>query len=109
MRVEFDKSRPNWDRVVTLEVGGEPWDPDRRYKAVCTNFLLEGNSGLDFLTTIPAEAVMPTQVRTAEAVEWYLQEHDPVRPEVDGRWSEVVGQPQAPYLQQEYLPVTAGR
>jgi 2',3'-cyclic-nucleotide 2'-phosphodiesterase (5'-nucleotidase family) len=108
-RVQFDKTRPDWDRVVSLEIGGEPWDPDRTYKAVCTNFLLEGNSGLDFLTTIPAEAVMPTQVRTAEAVEWYLQENDPVRPEIDGRWSEVAGQPQAPYLQREYLPVTAGR
>lgn len=102
--MEFDKERPDWDRVVTLLVGGEPWDPDRTYRAVCTNFLLEGNSGLDFLTTIPASAVTPTQVRTAEALEWYIEQHDPVRPRVDDRWVEVTGKAQAPYLDAEYLP-----
>jgi 5'-nucleotidase/UDP-sugar diphosphatase len=104
IRVEYDPSRPDWDRVVALEVGGEPWDPDRRYKAVCTDFLLEGNSGLDFLTTIPAADVMPTQVRTAEALEWYFETHGPVRPRIDDRWVEVQGVPQAPYLEASYLP-----
>ena len=102
--MRYDSTRPDWDRVVSLEVAGEPWDPDRTYKAVCTNYLLEGNSGLDFLTTIPAADVMPTQVRTAEAVEWYIEKNDPVRPRVDDRWVEVVDQPQAPYLQADYLP-----
>jgi 2',3'-cyclic-nucleotide 2'-phosphodiesterase (5'-nucleotidase family) len=102
--MEFDKQRPDWDRVVTLLVGGEPWDPDRTYRAVCTNFLLEGNSGLDFLTTIPARAVTPTQVRTAEALEWYIEKHDPVRPRVDDRWVEVTGKAQAPYLAEDDLP-----
>ena len=104
VRMDFDTSRPDWDRVVTLEVSGEPWDPDRIYTAVCTNFLLEGNSGLDFLTTIPAAAVMPTQVRTAEALEWYFENYGPVRPRVDDRWVEVPGQPQEQYLKTEYLP-----
>ena len=104
VHMEFDTTRPDWDRVVTLEVGGEPWDPDRVYKAVCTNFLLEGNSGLDFLTAIPAGSVMPTQVRTAEALEWYFETFDPVRPRVDDRWVEVKNQPQAPYLSVDYLP-----
>jgi len=102
--VAYDTGRPDWDRVVELTVGGEPWDPDRTYRAVCTNFLLEGNSGLDFLTAIPPEAVMPTQERTAEAVEWYLEQNSPVRPRIDDRWVEAPGRPQAPYLQQEYLP-----
>ena len=109
VRVRFDRSRSDWDRLVSLEIGGEPWDADRTYTAVCTNYLLEGNSGLDFLTMIPADQVMPTQVRTAEAVEWYLEQHDPVRPEVDGRWAEVAGREQAPYLDESYLPVTARR
>ncbi len=98
--VTYDRTRPDYDRVVELTVAGEPWDPDRTYTAVFTNFLLEGNSGLDFLTTIPPDAVMPTQVRTAEALEWYLEQNSPVRPRIDDRWVENVGQPQAPYLQQ---------
>jgi hypothetical protein len=102
--MEYDLGRPDYDRVVTLEIGGQPWQPDRIYKVVLTNFLLEGNSGLDFLTTIPPEAVMPTNVRTAEAFEWYVQREGEVRPRIDDRWVEVSGKPQAPYLQVEYLP-----
>jgi 2',3'-cyclic-nucleotide 2'-phosphodiesterase (5'-nucleotidase family) len=103
-RVVYDLERPEWDRVVELEVGGAPWDPDRIYAAVCTNFLMEGNSGLDFLTTIPAARVTPTQVTTAEAVERYLELHSPVSPANDGRWIERRGQKQAVYLQVDYLP-----
>jgi len=104
VRMEYDLGRPDYDRVVTLEIGGQPWQPDRIYKVVLTNFLLEGNSGLDFLTTIPPEAVMPTNVRTAEAFEWYVQREGEVRPRIDDRWVEVSGKPQAPYLQVDDLP-----
>ncbi|HOX25871.1 MAG TPA: bifunctional UDP-sugar hydrolase/5'-nucleotidase [Candidatus Krumholzibacteria bacterium] len=104
VRMEYDPERPDWDRVVTLEVAGEPWQPDRIYKVVTTNFLLEGNSGLDFLTAVPAEAVMPTQVRIEEALEWYLAANSPVRPRIDDRWLEAPGKAQAPYLQVDYLP-----
>jgi len=104
VRMAFDPGRPDWDRVVTLEIRGEPWDPDRLYKAVCPDFLLEGTSGLDFLTAIPAAAITPTKVLTAEALEWYFAKHSPVRPQVDDRWVEAPGQPQAPYLAVPYLP-----
>ncbi len=102
--VVYDSSRPDWDRLVALTVGGKPWDPDATYTAVCTNFLLEGNSGLDMLTKVPPADVTPTQVRTAEAVERYFQVHSPVAPISDGRWAEHVGQAQAPYLAVPYLP-----
>ena len=104
VEVQYDTTRPDWDRVVSLTVGGKPWNPDAIYKAVCTNFLLEGNSGLDFLTTIAADKVMPTQVRTSESVEWYVEQHDPVRPRIDGRWVEMPGKKQAEYLAVKYLP-----
>jgi len=103
-KISFDKTRPDYDRLVEFEIGGEPWDPDRTYKVICTNFLMEGNSGLDFLTTVPAEKITPTQVKTAEAVEHYLGLHSPIKPRVDDRWVEKTGQPQAPYLKREYLP-----
>ncbi len=102
--VTFDKTRPDGDRVVALTVGGEPWDPDRVYTAVCTNFLMEGNSGLDFLTSIPAEDITLTQITTAESLLRELELHSPVRPRIDDRWIERVGQPQADYLKGPYLP-----
>jgi len=96
--IVYDTSRPNDDRVVSFLVGGEPLDLDRMYTVVVTSFLMEGNSGLDFLTTISEEDVQLTQVTTAEALERYLQLHSPVRPRIDGRWSERKGVPQAAYL-----------
>ena len=95
---------PTTTGSCTLEIGGEPWDPDRIYKVICTNFLMEGNSGLDFLTTIPPADVTPTQITTAEAVEHYVIQHSPVRPRIDDRWVEKPGQPQADYLKKAYMP-----
>ncbi len=102
-KIFFDKTRPDFDRVVELEIAGEPWSPDRIYKVVCTSFLMEGNSNLGFLTAISLDKVMPTGIITAEAVEHYLSENDPVRPKVDDRWVEKTGMAQKAYLGVEYL------
>ena len=102
-KITFDKTREDFDRVVELEFAGEPWDPDRIYKVVCTSFLMEGNSNLEFLTAIPGNQVMPTGITTAEAVEHYLKANNPVRPKVDDRWVENKGLPQEAYLGVEYL------
>ncbi|MFO7609242.1 MAG: bifunctional UDP-sugar hydrolase/5'-nucleotidase [Candidatus Krumholzibacteriia bacterium] len=99
----YDPTRPDYDRVVKLEIGGEPWDPERIYKVICTNFLMEGNSGLEFLAAVPPQNVTPTRVTTAEALEAYIAEHSPVRVRVDDRWVETPGAPQAPYLAVSYL------
>lgn len=104
VKMSFDTDRPDYDRIVELEVGGEPWDPNRIYKVVCTNFLMEGNSGLDFLTAIDGNKIVPTGITTAESVEHYLELHSPVRPKVDDRWVEKSGHNQASYLGVQYLP-----
>ncbi len=103
VKMSYDPNRPDYDRVVLLEVGGRPWDPDRVYKAICTNFLMEGNSGLEFLAAVPPGDVTPTRVTTAEALEAFIQKHSPVRVRVDDRWVETPGAPQAPYLAVPYL------
>lgn len=102
--VTYDRSRPDGDRIVALTIGGQPWAPERIYSAVCTNFLMEGNSGLDFLTAIPAADITPTQITTAEALTRYLELHSPVSPRIDDRWVEQEGRPQAEYLKVPYLP-----
>lgn len=102
-RVVIDPTRPDWDRVVELEIGGKPWDPAAEYDVVITDFLMEGNSGLDFLTTIPAEKITPSGVTQAEAVEQYIARHSPVRARIDDRWTEKPGHPQADYLARPWL------
>ncbi len=98
-RILFNRNRPNWDRVCELEIGGEPLDPDRIYDVVCTSFLMEGNSGLDFLTTIPADRINLTQITTAESVEHYFSLNSPVRPRIDDRWVEDRTAEPASYLE----------
>ncbi len=103
-KMSYDPGRVDYDRVVELEINGEPWDPNRIYKVVCTNFLMEGNSGLDFLTSIKGEKIVPTGFTTMESVEHYLELHSPVRPRVDDRWVEKKHFDQESYLRVEYLP-----
>jgi len=98
--VVFDSNRPVEDRVVSFTLNGESLDPDREYRVVVTSYLMEGNSGLDFLTTVEEENVQLTQITTAETVELFLAQHSPVAPRVDSRWLEKKGIPQASYLRQ---------
>jgi len=105
-KIVIDTKRPEYDRVVSLEIAGEPWDPDRIYKVVVTNFLMEGNSGLDFLTTIRSQDITPSGITTAEAVEHYIKLNNPVRARIDDRWTQVSGARQADYLKKPYLPET---
>jgi 5'-nucleotidase len=96
--IQYDSSRPNDDRVVSFLVAGQPLELEREYRAVVTSFLMEGNSGLDFLTTIPQEKIQLTQITTSEAVERYVKLNSPVRPQIDGRWVERRGGAKADYL-----------
>ena len=105
LTVAFDRGRPDYDRCCTLLVGGEPLDPEKEYRVVCTSFLMEGNSGLDILTTIPASKIELTQITTAEALEAYVVKNSPIRPKVDDRWVETSGAEQAGYL---CIPVAGG-
>lgn len=102
--VIYDGDRPDYDKVLSFLVSGQPLDVERDYKVVVTNYLMEGNSGLDFLTTISEEQVELTQITTAEAVEQYLRLHSPVRPRIDGRWIERKGAAQESYLAKPYMP-----
>jgi 5'-nucleotidase/UDP-sugar diphosphatase len=102
--VVYDGTRPEGDKVVSFEVGGQPLDNERLYRVVLTNFLMEGNSGLDFLTSVDEKDVELTQITTAEAVERYIKKHTPLRLKVDGRWVERKGASQAPYLAAPYIP-----
>ena len=94
----FNKNRENWDRVCSLTLNDEPIVPEKTYKVVCTTYLMEGNSGLDFLTTISANKIELTQITTAETVELYLKNNSPVRPKIDDRWVEDPTAEQADYL-----------
>jgi 2',3'-cyclic-nucleotide 2'-phosphodiesterase (5'-nucleotidase family) len=85
-RVVYNKTRPDFDRVVDLEVGGEPWHPDSTYRVVTSDFLMQGNVGLDMLPGIPDSRTTYTGKTMREALENWVKRHSPVTPRTDGRW-----------------------
>lgn len=86
MRAKIDRSRPVGDRVISLEIGGKTYEPEKNYRLVTTDYLLEGNSGMEKLAALRSEAAVETGVYMREAIIEYIKSHSPLRPILDGRW-----------------------
>ncbi len=88
-KIVYSKTRPDYDRITTFEIGGEPWDPDKTYRIVTTDFLASGNAGLYMLPGIPAEQTMRTSTTCMDAVIHYIERHTPIENTMDGRWARI--------------------
>jgi 2',3'-cyclic-nucleotide 2'-phosphodiesterase (5'-nucleotidase family) len=86
IRVKVDRTRPRGDRVVSLEVGGKPCDMNGTYRLVTTDYLLEGNSGMEKLAALRSQAAVETGIYMRDAVLEYIKEFSPLQPKLDGRW-----------------------
>lgn len=85
-RVSFNRTRPDFDRVVRFEVGGSPWDPTATYRVCTTDFLAQGNNDLKLLTEIPEDRKTYTGKTMRQAMENWIRRHSPLSPVLDGRW-----------------------
>lgn len=99
-KVVYNKTRPDYDRLVKLEIGGEPWSPDRTYRIVTTDFLAAGNAGLYMLPAIPNEQKITTSTTDMEATAHYIRRHTPINITTDGRWVRDDNAPLDPALAQ---------
>ncbi len=86
MKVRVDRSRPKGERVVSLEIGGKPYEPDKQYRLVTTDYLLEGNSGMEKLAALRDQAAVESGVFMREAVVEYIGQFSPLHPKMDGRF-----------------------
>ena len=86
MKVRVDRSRSRGDRVVSLEIGGKPFEPAATYRLVTTDYLLEGNSGMEKLLDLRDQSAVESGVYMRDAVTEYIKEHSPLNPKLDGRW-----------------------
>lgn len=86
MRVKVDRTRERGDRVVLLEIGGKPVELEKNYRLVTTDYLLEGNSGMEKLSALRSQAAVESGVYMREAIIEYIKVHTPLRPKLDGRW-----------------------
>jgi 2',3'-cyclic-nucleotide 2'-phosphodiesterase (5'-nucleotidase family) len=89
LKVKVDRSRPKGSRVIELLVGGKPCNPDSSYRLVTTDYLLEGNSGMEKLATLRSQAAVESGVLMRDAVIEYIKEHTPIEPKLDGRWQTI--------------------
>jgi 2',3'-cyclic-nucleotide 2'-phosphodiesterase (5'-nucleotidase family) len=86
IKVVFSRARPDFDRVVELTVNGEPWDTDRIYRVVTTDFIAEGNVGLQILTEIDKQYVTYSDITVKQATIDYIKKHSPLEPRIEGRF-----------------------
>jgi 5'-nucleotidase len=98
LNLVYSRARPDFDRVVELYVGEEPWDPDRTYRVVTTDFIAEGNVGLQILTDIDPQYVIHSDVKVKDAVIEYVKRHSPLAPGIEGRFVRDDGRPVSPEL-----------
>lgn len=86
IKVVYNKTRDSQDRITLLEVGGKPWSATRMYKITTTDFLMQGNAGLQLLTKVPEENITHYEMGLRDAIVEYIKYNSPVSSQIDDRW-----------------------
>lgn len=98
VNVVYSRTRPSWDRVTTLKIGGEPWDPNKIYTVATTDFLMQGNAGLTMLMDIPQQDITNNNINLRDAIVHYFKQNSPVKTKIDDRWKRSDGSPMATWM-----------
>lgn len=85
IEVVIDKRKPNRERATIKKIQGKDFDPEAIYKIAVSDYLAEGNSGYDRLTTIGVEHRINTGYMMREALRDYIIEFGP-NTQIDKRW-----------------------
>jgi 2',3'-cyclic-nucleotide 2'-phosphodiesterase (5'-nucleotidase family) len=86
--IVIDRSKPDGSRLVSFKINGEMIEADRDYTLAITDYLAEGNSGYDRLTTVSPDQINYTGILFRQAIIDYIKRNSPIRPRTDGRWKE---------------------
>ncbi|MEA2076619.1 MAG: bifunctional UDP-sugar hydrolase/5'-nucleotidase [Candidatus Marinimicrobia bacterium] len=86
LEVIVDKRKVERDRAKILSVQGLPFDENTLYKIAVSDYLAEGNSGYDRLTTIGEERRNNTGFMMREALRDYIVEFGS-KAKIDNRWT----------------------
>jgi len=87
--IVIDRSKPDGSRVVSFKINGEMVEADRDYTLAISDYLAEGNSGYDRLTTISPDQINYTGILFRQAIIDYIKRNSPIHPRTDGRWQEI--------------------
>lgn len=86
-QITYNGQHPDGDKITRFIIGGRPLEANKIYRIATTDYLMEGNSGLTILKSIPPDRVAYTGILLREAVIEYVRENSPLKVGVDGRWS----------------------
>jgi len=81
-----DKRKAERNRATIKSIGGQAFDPDKMYRVAVSDYLAEGNSGYDRLTTIGEEHRINTGIMMREALRDYIIEFG-ADAKIDSRWT----------------------
>lgn len=84
--VVYSKRYPDGQRVTSLRIGGQPWDPNKIYTVATTDFLMQGNAGLTLLTSVPETDITYHQINLRDSIVRYFKNNSPIRTRIDDRW-----------------------
>jgi 2',3'-cyclic-nucleotide 2'-phosphodiesterase (5'-nucleotidase family) len=87
--IVIDRNQPDGSRVIKFNIGGKPIEYEREYTLAVTDYLAEGNSGYDLLTTITPDRINYTGILLRQAMIDYIKANSPIVPKTDGRWREI--------------------
>ena len=85
-KIEYEQERADGNKITYFSVGEYPLYPKKVYRIVTTDYLAEGNSGMDLLLEVNDANIARTGILLRDAVSEYIQEHSPLLIEPDGRW-----------------------
>ena len=85
-KVEFDPARDDGNKITYSEVGNYPLYPEKEYRVVTTDYLAEGNSGMDLLLQVSDANIVRTGILLRGAVSEYIQKYSPLEIQLNGRW-----------------------
>jgi 5'-nucleotidase/UDP-sugar diphosphatase len=86
IQVVVDRNRLPGNRITVFKIGGQDVEPDRLYRVITIDYLLEGNSGMTKLTAYESQAGADTGILMRDAIAEYVLTHSPLNPRLDGRW-----------------------
>ena len=85
LRVEFDPRRPAGNRILSIQSGGAPLDPNKSYRVATNDFMARGGDGYSTFAAVKPLVPLDDTPLLANEVMVYLRDLGTVRVGVDGR------------------------
>jgi 2',3'-cyclic-nucleotide 2'-phosphodiesterase (5'-nucleotidase family) len=85
LKIEFDPQRPPGNRVLSIELGGAPLDPDRTYRVATTDFMARGGDDYSGLAAVNPLVPLKDTPLLADEVMIYLRDLGHIETGIEGR------------------------